>query len=103
MYLLSFYVPASHLDSVKEALFAVGAGKMGNYEQCSWQIQGGGQFCAKPGSAPYIGDQNKLTTIPEYKVEMICDSGHIKAVVKALKKAHPYEEPAYFVLKVAKF
>lgn len=97
-YKLYFYVPQSHLDSVKCAVFEAGAGRQGNYEQCCWQVLGEGQFRPVRGASPFIGEQDKLSQIEEYKVEMLCDAQVIELAVAALKAAHPYEEPAYGVL-----
>lgn len=99
MYSVVFYVPEENLETVKEALFAAGAGKIGDYQRCAWQVQGTGQFCPMPGADPYIGTVDKLEKVNEYKVEMVCEEQNILAVLQALKKAHPYEEPAYFVTK----
>ncbi|MEP1470500.1 MAG: NGG1p interacting factor NIF3 [Halieaceae bacterium] len=98
MYRLSFYVPASHLDTVKDAVFAAGAGRIGHYERCSWQAEGEGQFLPVAGSDPHIGMQGELTTLVEYKVEMVCHPECIEAAVRALKTAHPYEQPAWDVV-----
>jgi hypothetical protein len=103
MFKLSFYVPESHLEAVKSALFAIGAGKIGNYDSCCWQALGQGQFRALEGSAPYLGQQGKLETVAEFKVEMVCEDALIAQVVDALKQSHPYEEPAYDVVKLAEF
>jgi hypothetical protein len=97
---LSFYVPESHLEVVKSALFAIGVGKIGNYDSCSWQNLGRGQFRALEGSDPYIGQKGAIETVVEFKVEMVCDDELIKEAVDALRKAHPYEEPAYDVVKL---
>lgn len=97
---LSFYVPESHLDSVKAAIFAVGAGRIGNYDSCCWQTLGQGQFRALEGSAPYLGQQGRVESVEEYRVELVCEDSLIKAVVTALKAAHPYEEPAYDVVQM---
>ena len=101
MYKLTFYVPATHLEEVKQAVFAVGAGKIGNYDSCCWQTEGLGQFRALDGSKPYIGQQGKVETVREYKVELVCADELIAEAVAALKQAHPYEEPAYDVWKLA--
>lgn len=98
MYRLNFYVPASHLESVKEAVFAAGAGRIGNYDRCSWQVAGDGQFLPGVGSDPHIGAAGELATVIEYKVEMVCHADHIEAAVLALKTAHPYEQPAWDVV-----
>ena len=100
MYQICFYVPESHLSAVKEAMFDAGAGRIGNYDRCSWQCRGEGQFRPLAGSQPTIGQHDKVETLAEYKVEMVCEEQVIKAVMKALKQCHPYEEPAYYVMCV---
>ncbi len=100
MYKLSFYVPESHLDSVKSALFAKGAGRYKAYDQCCWQVQGEGQFRPLANSQPYLGQVNQLEKLAEYKVEMICSAVAIKEVVHTLLRTHPYEEPAYEIYKI---
>lgn len=96
---LEFYVPESHLEQVKQALFAAGAGKVGDYECCAWQTQGRGQYKPLAGSDPFKGEQGKLETTPEYKVELVCEEAAIKDAVTALKSAHPYEEVAFSVIR----
>lgn len=95
MYKLCFYVPESHLASVKAAIFKAGAGKIGNYDSCCWQTKGQGQFRPRPGSQPFLGQTDKVEIVDEYTVEVVCVEKYIKNVVKALKETHPYEEPAY--------
>ena len=73
---------------------------MGNYEHCCWQVLGEGQFRPLPGSNPHIGSANQLETVPEYKIEVVCDDEHIDAAVAALKRSHPYETPAFDVIKL---
>lgn len=99
MYKIEFYVPFSHREIVKKALFTSGAGKIGNYEQCCWQIEGSGQFFPCSESHPHIGEKGELEILKEWKVEMVCDDEHIKKAVIALIKSHPYEEPAYNIVK----
>ncbi len=98
MYKLCFYVPESHLETVKEAVFAAGAGRIGDYDSCCWQVAGQGQFRPLEGSKPFLGQQGSVEQVPEYRVEMVCDRQHMKAVVGALLDAHPYEEPAWDVI-----
>jgi hypothetical protein len=100
MYKITFYVPESHLESVKSALFAAGAGRLGDYDSCAWQVKGQGQFRPLPGSDPFIGDQGRLEAVEEYRVEMICADEFIKAAVLALKNSHPYETPAFDLVKI---
>lgn len=96
---ISFYVPVTDAERVKNAMFQAGAGKMGNYECCSFEIQGTGQFCPLPGSHPTIGKIATLEKVEELKVEMVCEDRLVKDVIDALKKSHPYETPAYYVIK----
>jgi structural toxin protein (hemagglutinin/hemolysin) RtxA len=103
MYKICFYVPENFADTVKNAMFAAGAGKIGNYSCCCWQVLGEGQFMPQTGSQPFTGDQENLEKIAEYKVEMVCEDQLIKTVMAAFKKAHPYEEPAYQAWKVEAF
>ena len=103
MYKLTVFIPDAALEQVKSALFAAGAGKIGNYEQCCWQVQGIGQFMPLVGSNPNIGVHDKLETVDEWRVEMVVATTYIKEVVEALKQAHPYETPAYDVIEVLDF
>lgn len=100
MFKITFYVPESHLDAVKAALFAAGAGRVGNYDCCAWQVRGEGQFRPLTGSNPFIGQQGVLEVVDEYRVELVCEENHLQAAVAALKQAHPYEEPAYDVVRL---
>jgi hypothetical protein len=95
---LCFYVPETHLESVKLAVFDAGAGRIGNYDSCCWQVAGQGQFRPLEGSQPFLGQQGTVEQVPEYRVEMVCDRQRIRAVVDALLEAHPYEEPAWDVV-----
>lgn len=101
MYMLYFHVPETHVEQVKNAIFAAGAGIIGNYSHCSWQILGQGQFKPLEGSNAFIGDVNHLETVAEYKVETVCATNYITAVIAALKKAHPYETPSYQIVPLA--
>ncbi len=100
MYKLIFYVPANHLEPIKDALFEKGAGRFKNYDRCCWQILGEGQFRPLSGSQPFLGKDLQLEKVPEYKVEMICSEQLIKTVSQTLLKVHPYEEPAYEIYKI---
>lgn len=101
MYKLAFFVPESHLETVKAAVFATGAGKIGNYDHCCWQIKGQGQFRALEGSQPFLGQQGQIETVEEYRVELVCHDELIREAVAAMKQAHPYDEPAYDVFPLA--
>jgi len=95
MYKLCFYVPESHLEAVKQAMFAAGAGRIGDYDSCCWQVEGTGQFRPLSGSEPFLGQQGVVERVAEYRVEMVCEDSCVKAVAAALLEAHPYEEPAW--------
>jgi hypothetical protein len=103
MYQLCFYVPESHLEAVKAALFAQGAGQYNHYDQCCWQVRGEGQFRPLAGSRPHLGEVRRLEKPVEYKVEMVCRDEVIKTAVETLLAVHPYEEPAYRVYKILTF
>ncbi len=100
MYKLCVYTPETHLEAVKNALFDAGAGKIGNYDSCCWQVKGEGQFRPLLGSKPFLGNQNEIETVVEYRVELVCADENIKKAVVALKNAHPYEEPAYDIWRL---
>lgn len=101
MYKLVFFVPGSHLEAVKSAVFAAGAGRIGDYDQCCWQVEGIGQFRPLAGSNPFVGEQNQLAQEPEWRVELVVADEHISAAKTALLNAHPYEEPAYDIWQLA--
>lgn len=103
IYLICFYVPESHLEQVKNSLFQAGAGNLGNYSCCCWQTKGIGQYRPEEGSNPYLGKLSQTETVEEYKVELICTETNITQVVAALKANHPYETPAYQVIKIDDF
>ncbi len=100
MYKLSFFVPKEDKEKVKEALFSIGVGRYQNYDKCSWEVLGVGQFRALEGANPHIGYIGKVEKLQEYKVEMVCDDSLIKKAIKVLIETHPYEEVAYEVFKM---
>jgi len=100
MYKLCCYVPETHLEPVKQALFNAGAGCIGAYDSCCWQVLGQGQYRPLAGSDPFLGAQGQLEIVAEYKVELVCADEHIAAALAALKQTHPYEEPAYQIWKL---
>lgn len=100
MYKLTVFVMDEAVEQVKAALFAAGAGQIGNYSQVCWQVKGHGQFMPMAGSHPHTGQVNTLERLEEWRLEMVVAEAHIKAVVVALKQAHPFETPAYDVIKI---
>lgn len=100
MYKLVFFVPDSHLEAVKAAVFEAGAGVIGDYERCCWQVLGSGQFKPTQGAQPFIGTIGELEKVLEWRVELVCNDELIRTAVAALVDAHPYEEPAYDVWRL---
>lgn len=97
---LKFYVPESHVEQVKAAVFEAGAGRMGDYDGCAWQVLGEGQFRPLQNATPYIGEPGEVARVKEYRVEVVCPESVLDDVIAALKRAHPYEEPAYNALRL---
>lgn len=89
------FIPADHLEKVREAVFAAGAGHIGNYDQCSYNIVGEGTFRGGESTKPFAGIKGEFHTEKEIRFETILP-GHLKnKVIKALLNSHPYEEVAY--------
>ncbi len=100
-YKLAVYVPASHVDAVKIAMAAAGAGNIGNYSSCFWQVLGVGQFVAGEGAEPYVGKVGEAERVDEYRVEGVVPHVQLGAVLEAVRKAHPYEEVAYDLIPLS--
>lgn len=92
---LIYFVPESHLELTKQAVFEAGAGGIGDYEQCAWQVKGLGQFKPVNGAQPFIGQVGELEQVEEWRVETIVPEDKAIEVARALKASHPYEQPAY--------
>jgi len=88
-------MPDSQIEQVKTKLFDAGAGRIGNYDSCSWQTKGIGQYRPLENSNPYEGDLNKIHSTEEWLLEVVCSNNRIDEVINALLLAHPYETPAY--------
>ncbi len=89
------FVPAEDADRVADAMAAAGAGTIGNYDQCSFRLEGTGTFRGNAASSPRRGSRGVRERVPEVRLEMVVPSWRVDAVVVALRKAHPYEEVAY--------
>jgi hypothetical protein len=96
----SFYVPESHLELVKDAVFASGAGKIGQYSKCCWQTLGQGQFIPGDNSNPTIGYKMTLVKVDEFLVNIVCSKEDMPAILSAFFDSHPYEEPAYSITPI---
>jgi len=89
---LVVFVPLTHVDAVRTAMGTAGAGKIGNYSNCSFSCRGVGQFKPEDGAHPAIGEVGKLEEVEEERIEVICARENLTAVIEAIKKVHPYEE-----------
>ena len=94
-------VPEGNAEQVGEAMFAAGAGAIGEYRDCSWSVVGTGQFEAREAANPTIGSVGERTRVDEARVEMVAARGLRRGVLAALRAAHPYEEPAFDILELA--
>jgi len=98
---LVVFVPAEALDAVRDALFAAGAGRIGNYERCSWYTEGTGTFRALEGADPAIGEVGSEERVPELRLETVVPHELEADVIAALRAAHPYAEPAFDLYALA--
>lgn len=103
MYKICVYVPENSVETVKQALFDAGAGRIGNYDSCCWQTDGTGQFRPLQGSNPAIGSLDAVESVREVKIELVCEDELVKGTVQAMRDSHPYEEPAFDVWQLAEF
>ncbi|MFC7751812.1 Nif3-like dinuclear metal center hexameric protein [Tsukamurella soli] len=94
-------VPLADTDAVLAAVFAAGAGRVGEYSECAWRVDGAGQFRPGAGANPAIGTSGRLETVAETRAEFVAPRAAGAAVLAALRAAHPYEEPAFDVVELA--
>ena len=92
---IDVYVPETHAEAVKQAMFEAGAGRIGNYDCCCFQTVGRGQFRPLDGSSPYVGSAGQVEHVTEWKLEMIFPEEKLGEVIAALRRVHPYETPAF--------
>ena len=95
---ISVTVPSSDVATVRDAVCEAGAGVIGNYDFCSNSCKVIGTFRPNKKANPYIGEKNKLEYVDEEKLEVVCDVKKVKNVISALRKVHPYEEPAIDII-----
>jgi hypothetical protein len=98
---LVVFVPREALDPLREALFAAGAGRIGDYERCSWYTEGTGTFLGGAGSSPSVGQPGREQRLAELRLETVYPEEREAEVVAALRRAHPYEEPAFDLYPLA--
>ena len=97
---LVVFVPREALDRVRDALFAAGAGRIGDYERCSWYASGTGTFLGGESTDPSVGQRGQEQRVAELRLETVFPAERHDEVIAALRSAHPYEEPAYDVYEL---
>jgi hypothetical protein len=94
---LVVFVPPEALDAVRDAIFAAGAGRIGDYERCSWYTEGTGTFRGGESTSPTVGEKGREERVPELRLETVFPQDRHDDVIAALRAVHPYEEPAFDV------
>ena len=94
---LIVFVPPESLEPVRDALFAAGAGRIGDYERCSWYVEGTGTFLGGADTSPALGEPGREERVRELRLETVFPVERQDDVLAALRRAHPYEEPAFDV------
>jgi hypothetical protein len=97
---LVVFVPEPALDAVRDAVFAAGAGRIGDYRRCSWYTTGTGTFQGGEATDPAIGERGREERVPELRLETVFPAERQAEVVAALRAAHPYEEPAFDIYEL---
>ena len=94
------FVPREALDKVRTALFDAGAGRIGEYEHCSWYTEGTGTFLGGKGTSPSVGQAGREERVNELRLETVFPAERQDEVISALRRAHPYEEPAFDIYEL---
>jgi hypothetical protein len=97
---LVWFVPVEALEATRDAVFAAGGGRIGDYERCSWYTAGTGTFFGGEGTEPALGESGREEHVAELRVETVVPADRVGEVVAALRAAHPYEEPAFDVYRL---
>ena len=98
MYQLIVYVPVDAAEQVKHAIFSAGAGTLGQYAHCCFEIRGTGQFLPSANAHPASGERLQLNRVEELRIELLCPTDCLDEAISRLKQAHPYEHPVYAVI-----
>ena len=100
-YHLIVYVPVTHAAKIREVLARMGAGKIGNYDSCSFSVRGTGRFRPLKGSTPFLGSEGMIEEVEEERIEVVISSEtNLSSLLTEIRKAHPYEEPAIHILPI---
>ncbi len=98
-YKLITFIPDNAVNEVTDALYAAGAGAIGNYSNCGFMHEGVGTFKPLKGATPAIGKQGKIERVSEIRLETVIPAGKVAAVIAALRQSHPYESPAFDIFQ----
>lgn len=97
---IAVYVPFAQVDEVRNSMFSAGAGTIGNYDECSFNVEGRGSFRAGETCNPFVGNIGERHYENEVKIEVVCPEYNVSRVISAMIKAHPYEEPAFDIYPI---
>jgi hypothetical protein len=97
---LVVFVPLESLDAVRDAIFAAGAGRIGEYERCSWYTEGTGTFFGGEATSPAVGERGMEERVSEARLETVFPAERQDDVVAAMRASHPYEEPAFDIYEL---
>ncbi len=100
MYKLIVFVPLEYKEILKQSLFKAGGGKIGRYDCCCFETLGVGQFRPLGEARPFVGELGKVEYVEEVRIEMVCNPQDLKNVIIALRSSHPYECPAYDIIRL---
>ncbi len=97
---LVVFVPQDHLEKVRMAVCGAGAGRIGNYDNCTFMSSGIGTFRPLAGASPAVGEVGRLERVGEARLEVTVEDAFLSEAIKAMKRVHPYEEPAYDIIRL---
>ena len=100
LYKVEIYVPDENAEKLLDRLYQVGAGSVGNYKNCSYELAGEGSFTPLENASPYIGEENIRSKVHEKKIELLCPKAKIKRIIDTIYETHPYEAPVYNISEV---
>lgn len=89
------FVPHAHAETVRQAMCSAGAGVIGNYDHCTYNVEGSGTFRAGDHTSPFAGEKGEIHTEPETRIEVVAPEVQASDIIRKMLNAHPYEEPAY--------
>lgn len=87
------YVPVASADAIRSVMAESGCGHLGNYDSCSFSVRGTGRFRPLKGANPAIGKIDEIESVEEERIESICERSRVGDIERAIREAHPYEEP----------